>query len=145
MALAVTIRNVTDSINYRLQLNNVSVDYDRSALIAALPAGTNPLLIDLGFFKVTLSLEGIISRTGTALIDGGVTIADKDQLELAVRDWWNKIIRIDIPANASATTPTYDRYEVRIMRCKFTMDGAAESFWKYNLVGVGFLQAQGVT
>ena len=146
MALQVVLRRTDPSIiTYRLQAETVSVDYDRSAIVAPLPGGTSPLLLDLGQFKVSIVIEGWISRTGTDLTDGADPIPDKDDLELATRDWWSNGITIDVPSNVEAATPTRDRYQVRIMKFRAVLKGANENRWNYTLTCLGFLLTQGVT
>ena len=71
------------AVRYNLTATSISINYDRSgALAAVLPGATNPVLIDLGQFRVTINIEGFVAPTGgTPTADGANVIPTKDQLE----------------------------------------------------------------
>ena len=145
MALAVVLRrNTGGAVEYNLQANTVSIKYDRSALIVPLPGATDPRLIDLGQFKVSISIEGIVPVTGHSLVSA--TSPSKENLEdvLIGSGWFNQTIFIDVPRDPIATTPTRDRYTVKIINCHFEMKGAAEDRWNFSLTAVGFRSATAV-
>ncbi len=121
MALAITIVGGPGPITYRLQANTTKIFIGRDPLQAPLP-GADPILLDLGQLRPTITIEGIVEETSG--LDGAVIIPSKEQLEDAVEDWYNTTITVTING---------DSYVSKIKDCSFTVTAAAEDRWEYVL------------
>lgn len=117
-------------VSYRLQGTSVVIDYDRSgAVVSPLPARTSPLLLDLGFFKVSITITALVPETITTnLSDGGVDIANKGDLERFVTNYWSREMSVTISG---------DIYRIVILHCRFTQDATKENWWEcvINMAG----------
>jgi len=143
MALDVFLQRITKGANsgastiheqFKVQCQTLSVSYDRSPISAPLPGG-EVLLFDLGQTRVNISIDGITADTGTNVSEGGIMIADKDDLEkVAVNQlWWgtaSQIIRF-VASN--------DEYEVAIASLKFAMSAPIADRWTFNMSMTGKL------
>ena len=141
MALDVRLQRVTKGSNsgnstiheqYKLQAQSVSISYDRSPISAPLPGG-EVLLFDLGQTRVNISIDGIAGETGSDVSEGGIVIADKDDLEkVAIHsDWWGlgtQVIRFVV---------SDDEYEVHIASLKFGLMAPVIDRWTFNLSMTG--------
>ena len=114
---------------WKLQVSSCRIDYDRSPISASLPGNVNPLLLDLGQYRVNIQVEGITSETGTNQTDGGIPIMDKNHLEAAAQDWWNEDVRF---------TVSDDVYTVKVNAVSFTLQAALENRWTFRLQLTGF-------
>ncbi len=126
--------------NFRLQASRFVVTHDRSPIAAPLPAA-NPILIDLGQWKVDILIEGNCSFTGTNLSDDGVSIADRDNLEnmadsTETNDWHSNTITLTDSTEAS-TGASDVTYTVKVSRLRIEKTDA-QNFWNYQLQLVGF-------
>jgi hypothetical protein len=129
---------------FMLQADNINFSHDRSPIMIPL-AGTNPLFIDLGQWKVGIQIEGTASFPGTNLTDGSIAIADKDDLETivgnqdsifsgtSVKKWFNETITLTDTTNSIVST-----YEVKVSSLKLSRR-AANQFYSYTLSLVGKL------
>jgi len=129
---------------FMLQANNINFSHDRAPIMVPL-AGTNPLFIDLGQWKVAIQIEGAASFPGTNLTDGGVAIADKDDLETivgnqdsifsgtSVKKWFNETITLTDTTNSIVST-----YEVKVANLKISRR-ESQQFYSYTLSLVGKL------
>lgn len=145
MANALTISRTGGGSNlFRLQTTSFTVDHDRSPISAFLP-GANPLLIDLGQWRVRITIEGTASLPGTNLTDSGDAIADKDDLEIMAdstdgNPWHTQTITLTddtATANAGATTITYN---VKISRVRLEK-ADAKDFYNFTIHLVGFMNS----
>tara|TARA_B100000949_G_scaffold231046_1_gene242515 strand:+ start:447 stop:878 length:432 start_codon:yes stop_codon:yes gene_type:complete len=140
MALDIRIQRITKGANsgastiheqFKIQAQNFNVSYDRSPISAPLPGGV-VLLYDLGQTRVNVSLDGIAAETDTNISEGGIMIADKDDLEaIAItQNWWNGIIRV---------IALGDEYEVAISSVKFALMAPVITRWTFNISMTGKL------
>ena len=136
MALDTQIQIVTNrlvpasvQITWKIQCQSVRIDYDRSPISAPLPGNVNPLLLDLGQYRVNIQIEGVTSETGTNINDGGTPIMDKNNLESAVQDWWNEDVRF---------TVSDDIYTVKVQGASFSLAAALENRWTFRLQLTGY-------
>ena len=130
-------RTGTGANNFRLQSKRISISYERSPVVAALP-GVDPLLFDLGQWKVSIIIEGVASFPGTDLNDSdAVPIADKDDLEVlgdstASNPWHSQTITI-----TDNSAPTAVTYTIKISKIQLEkLD--AQSYYTFNLQAIGF-------
>jgi hypothetical protein len=129
-----TSANSTIHEQFKVQCQSLSVSYDRSPISAPLPGGA-VLLFDLGQTRVNVTIDGITADTGTNVSEGGIMIADKDDLEkIAVNQlWWgtaSQVIRF-VASN--------DEYEVAIASLKFAMSAPIADRWTFNMSMTGKL------
>lgn len=129
---------------FMLQATNINFSHERSPIMVPLP-GTNPLFIDLGQWKVSIQIEGTASIPGTNLTDGGIAIADKDDLEIivgnqdsvfsgtSVKKWYPETITLTDTTNSIVST-----YEVKVSNLKMSKR-AANNFYTFTLGLVGKL------
>jgi len=129
---------------FMLQANSVQYSHDRSPIMVPLP-GSNPLFIDMGQWKVSVMIEGTASLAGTNLSDGGIAIADKDDLEAmvgnqdsvfsgtSVKKWYPETITLTDTTNSIVST-----YEVKVSNLKMSKR-AANNFYTFTLGLVGKL------
>jgi hypothetical protein len=129
---------------FMLQATNINFSHERSPIMVPLP-GTNPLFIDLGQWKVSIQIEGTASIPGTNLTDGGIAIADKDDLEIivgnqdsvfsgtSVKKWYANTITLTDTTNSIAST-----YDVKVSGLKMSRR-AAQNFYTFTLSLVGKL------
>ena len=140
MALDILIQRITKGVNsgassiheqFKVQAQDFNVSYDRSPISAPLPGGV-VLLYDLGQTRVNVSMNGIAAETGTNVTEGGIMIADKNDLErVAVHeDWWSGIIRI---------IALGDEYHVAIASVKFGLQAPVINRWTFNISMTGTL------
>ena len=123
--------------DFKLQVTNLSITHDRSPIAVWLP-GSQPLLLDLGQWKVSIALEGTCNFAGTDLTDGGIPIADKDDLE-AIADptqttpWHSSTITLTDDTDSGAVV-----YTVKISSLKLTKRDVQNKY-DFTLTCVGFL------
>lgn len=140
MALDIQIQRITKGANsgastiheqFKIQAQDFNVSYDRSPISAPLPGGV-VLLYDLGQTRVNISVSGIAAETGTNVSEGGIMIADKDDLEnIAItQNWWAGIIRV---------IALSDEYHVAIASAKFALSAPVRNRWTFNLSMTGTL------
>ena len=140
MALDIRIQRITKGSNsgnstiheqFKLQAQDFNVSYDRSPISAPMPGGV-VLLYDLGQTRVNISMNGIASETGTNITEGGIMIADKDDLEtIAItQNWWSGTIRV---------IALGDEYHVAIASAKFALAAPVINRWTFNLSMTGTL------
>ena len=110
---------------FMLQATNINFSHERAPIMVPLPA-SNPLFIDLGQWKVSIQIEGTANIPGTNLTDGGIAIADKDDLETIATTtaWWNGIIRLKA---------LDDEYEVAVASAKFALMAPVIDRWTFNM------------
>ena len=140
MALDIRIQGITKGTNsgnsviheqFKIQAQDFNVSYDRSPISAPLPGGV-VLLYDLGQTRVNISMNGIASETGTNISEGGIMIADKDDLEtIAItQTWWNGVKRV---------VALGDEYLVAIASVKFGLSAPVINRWTFNISMTGTL------
>jgi len=140
MGLDILIQRITKGSNsgastiheqFKVQAQDFNVSYDRSPISAPLPGGV-VLLYDLGQTRVNVSLNGIAAETDTNISEGGIMIADKDDLEaIAItQNWWNGIIRV---------IALGDEYEVKLASIKFALMAPIITRWTFNMSMTGKL------
>ena len=129
---------------FMLQATNINFSHERAPIMIPL-AGTNPLFIDLGQWKVSIQIEGTTSLAGTNLSDGGIAIADKDDLETivgnqdsvfsgtSVQKWYANTITLTDTTNSIVST-----YDVKVSGLKMSRR-AAQDFYTFTLSLVGKL------
>jgi hypothetical protein len=139
MALAIKISKSSGGgiDDYLLQTKSLSITHQRSPIAAPMP-GSDPLLIDLGQWKATIVVSGTARFTGTNESEGGIAIADRDDLETiadptATNVWHDKTITLtdntDSPAKA---------YTVKISSLKLDKAETTD-FYNFTLSMVGHL------
>jgi len=126
-----TSGNSTVHEQYKVQAQDFNVSYDRSPISAPLPGG-EVLLFDLGQTRVNISISGIASETGTNNTEGGIAIADKDDLEtIAISEtWWNGTIRLKA---------LDDEYHVAVAAAKFALMAPVIDRWTFNMSLTGMV------
>ena len=140
MALDIKIQRITKGANsgastiheqFKIQSQDFNVSYDRSPISAPLPGGV-VLLYDLGQTRINISLSGIAAESGTNVSEGGIMIADKDDLEdIAItQNWWAGIIRV---------VALGDEYHVAIASAKFALTAPVTNRWTFNMSMTGTL------
>lgn len=140
MALDIRIQRITKGNNsgastiheqFKVQAQDFNVSYDRSPISAPLPGGV-VLLYDLGQTRVNIAMNGIASETGTNITEGGIMIADKDDLEniSITENWWSGIIRV---------IALGDEYHVAIASVKFGLAAPVINRWTFNISMTGTL------
>ena len=140
MALDIRIQRITKGANsgastiheqFKIQAQSFNVSYDRSPISAPLPGGV-VLLYDLGQTRVNVSMDGIAAETDTNISEGGIMIADKDDLEaIAItQNWWNGVKRV---------LALGDEYEVAISSVKFGLQAPVTNRWTFNISMTGKL------
>ena len=143
MALDIFLQRITKGNNsgastvheqFKIQCQSLSVSYDRSPISAPLPGG-EVLLFDLGQTRVNVNIDGITADTGTNGSEGGIMIADKDDLERVSihQDWWGTASQV-IRFKASD-----DEYEVQIASLKISMMAPITDRWTFNMSMTGKL------
>jgi len=143
MALDIFLQRITKGNNsgastvheqFKIQCQTLSVSYDRSPISAPLPGG-EVLLFDLGQTRVNVTIDGITADTGTNVSEGGIMIADKDDLERVAihQDWWGTASQV-IRFKASD-----DEYEVQIASLKISMMAPVTDRWTFNMSMTGKL------
>jgi len=143
MALDIFLQRITKGNNsgastiheqFKVQCQTLSVSYDRSPISAPLPGG-EVLLFDLGQTRVNVTIDGIASDTGTNKTEGGINIADKDDLERVAihEDWWGTATQV---IRFIAST---DEYEVAVSSLKFAMSAPIADRWTFNMSMTGKL------
>ena len=134
MGLDIRIQRITKGANsgastiheqFKIQAQNFNVSYDRSPISAPLPGGV-VLLYDLGQTRVNVSMDGIAAETDTNISEGGIMIADKDDLEtIAISEtWWNGTIRL---------VALSDEYHVAVAAAKFALMAPVIDRWTFNI------------
>ena len=120
-----TSENSTVHEQFKVQAQDFNVSYDRSPISAPLPGG-EVLLFDLGQTRVNVSISGITGETGTNNTEGGIAIADKDDLEtIAISEtWWNGTIRL---------VALSDEYHVAVAAAKFALMAPVIDRWTFNI------------
>jgi len=145
MALAFTITNSSGPTSFRLQVTRVVISHTRAPVAAPLP-GNDPLLIDLGQWKCNITLEGTAPEIGTNLTEGGVSIAEHNDLESmadpnASPNWYsNNITLTDDSDRNAGTNPVYT---VKIAGLTLSKQ-EAHNFWSFTMNFVGFLSTPGL-
>jgi len=140
MALDIRIQRITKGNNsaastiheqFKIQAQSFNVSYDRSPISAPLPGGV-VLLYDLGQTRVNVSMDGVAAETDTNITEGGIMIADKDDLEaIAItQNWWNGVKRV---------LALGDEYEVAISSVKFGLQAPVTNRWTFNISMTGKL------
>ena len=143
MALDIFLQRITKGNNsgastvheqFKIQCQTLSVSYYRSPISAPLPGG-EVLLFDLGQTRVNVTIDGITADTGTNVSEGGIMIADKDDLERVAihQDWWGTASQV-IRFKASD-----DEYEVQIASLKISMMAPVTDRWTFNMSMTGKL------
>ena len=117
---------------YILQCQSVTVSYDRSPISAPLPGG-EVLMFDLGQTRVNVAIDGIATDTGTNITQGGLMIADKDDLERIATNsvWWS------VGGRSIRFVASGDEYEVAIASLKFSMSAPIVDRWMFNMSMTG--------
>ena len=140
MALDIQIQRITKGNNsgastiheqFKVQAQSFNVSYDRSPISAPLPGG-EVLLFDLGQTRVNVSMDGIAAESGTNITEGGIMIADKDDLEnIAITEnWWRGTIRV---------IALGDEYHLAVGSVKFGLQAPVINRWTFNMSFTGKL------
>jgi len=140
MALDIRIQRITKGADsgastiheqFKIQAQDFNVSYDRSPISAPLPGGV-VLLYDMGQTRVNISVSGIAAETDTNISEGGIMIADKDDLEAVAitQNWWAGIIRV---------IALGDEYHVAIASAKFSLAAPVRNRWTFNMSMTGTL------
>ena len=117
---------VIDSNEFWLQIESMSFMHDRTPIVSTLPE-VEPILIDLGQWKVNIKLEGVADKTRTSLQEtiSGVKIAQRHDLEniggsgilVGSADWHvieNNIVLRDYSDNYDNTEDSIRKYIVKV-------------------------------
>ena len=126
MALSVTLTSLTPANTYRLPVEEYSFEIVRSPLQSPLYANIDPIIYDLGQFRPSITVAGIIEATTKT--DGGVTIPSKDLLEDFSRATYNDTITIAL--NFGGVTDTYTG---KISRLRLVAKGSTDGWWDFVL------------
>jgi len=126
-----TSENSTIHDQFKVQAQDFNVSYDRSPISAPLPGG-EVLLFDLGQTRVNISISGVTGETGTDNTEGGIDIADKDDLETIATSetWWNGTIRL---------VALSDEYHVAVASAKFALMAPVIDRWTFNMSLTGMI------
>jgi hypothetical protein len=126
MALNVTMSgNSSSAKTYSLKVNSARISYDRSPLVAPMPGGVDPIILDLGQFRVKIVLEGTVPVSGTES-DGTNDIPSKVELEDLLTNplWYAANITFVIGG---------DSYIAKIASCAFSLEASKEEWWTFNM------------
>jgi hypothetical protein len=123
--------------DFKLKAVDMVVDHDRSPISAPIPY-TNPILIDLGQWKVNITISGKCDFPGTDQSEGGVAIADMDDLvqmadSSSANPWHSNTITL-----TDTTSTTTLTYTVKIGGVKIEKRDAQE-YYSFTLKLVGFM------
>jgi hypothetical protein len=127
--------------NYALGAESIRITHSGSPIVAVLP-GADPLLLNLGQWKVTIVIDGIANKTATDLSDGSVSIADKDDLE-AMADptitdsWFDETVTI----HDETVAGSFATYTVQIASIALSKDDVRD-YWHFNMQAIGKLASQ---
>jgi len=139
MALAIKISNDSGAgvTAYMLKASSLKIQHARSPIAIPMP-GTDPILLDLGQWKLNITVTGDTDFTGHDENDGAIAIADRDDLEYilnptSTNSWHDQVITLTDDTNSGATT-----YTVKISG--LTLEKAdAKDYYTFTLAMVGFL------
>lgn len=131
MALDVSITSdgtggVIAPLTYRLQTEVVEISWNRSPIIIPIP-NVDPQLLDLGQRTVAIRIDGIAEDTGATLTEGGVDVADKQDLERITETWFPSVITFTVSGEV---------YTVKVQSLRLTLS-AAKEVWDYTLQLIG--------
>jgi hypothetical protein len=136
--LAINVAHTgSPSKSFNLDAKEIKISHQRSPILAPMPA-SDPLLIDLGQWKSTITITGICNFSGTNQTDtGGTTIADRDDLEDMVNPgittpWYNEDITLTDSTNGGNAT-----YIVKISSLTLEKTGA-NTWYNFTLTCVGY-------
>jgi len=138
MALDILLQRITKGTNsanstvheqFKVQVQDLNISYDRSPIAAPLPGG-EVVLFDLGQTRVNISTSGIAAETGTNITESGIMIADKDDIaKMATHeDWYTGIIRLKIQS---------EEYELKIASAKLGLQAPVTTRWTFNISMTG--------
>ncbi len=114
---------------YSMQVNNLVIQGDKNPLAIPLPSNAQQILIDLGFSRFTIQIQGLVDET--AGTDGANTVPNKENLEDFCLSNHTQDRTIEITASGSADP---DVYGINIRSLRFTLTAAQENRWEYLLV-----------
>lgn len=127
MALSIVLIGGSPSVTYRLTANTWRIDYTRTPINTPLPGNNDPLLVDLGYFRPVITIEGILRVA--AQTEGGVTIpAKRDVEDTIVRSWWNTTIQTRITIGTQT-----DQYVCKVLSCSIETSAGRDDSWTYRL------------
>ena len=129
MALAVTITRSSGSPSIlALQAESFKVAYQRGPIQVPIPAGVDPILIDLGQFRPSVVISGTIRSVQDPTTDGTNTLFTKRTLEDLVTDQQHdRTITVSI-----VTEGLTDNYVAKVSSLNLEIMGGRE-FWSYTL------------
>ncbi len=122
---------------FNLQTIDVVINHQRAPILFTLPGG-DPIMLDLGQWKTTITLSGIADFTGTNKLDGVVPIADRNDLE-AMADpevpnaWYDQTILLTDNTDSNGTI-----YTVKIATVKLEKKDVRD-YYDFTLSCLGFL------
>ena len=132
MALSVQIStNSTPNITYALQTDDITLDYTRGPLQVPI-SGRDPHLMDLGFFRPSVILSGVVKQDATET-DGGISIPDKRDLEDFVEGTsgtpaiYSSTITLAVTFDSQT-----DNYVGKISKCTFTRR-EGQTVWDFKM------------
>ena len=133
MTLAITL--AVGVTTYALKTEKFSESIERNPIIIGMPASgtsTEPVQIDLGFFKNKISFEGIVDDIDS--LDGATPIPSKNELESFVLDnaGSNMTLTVFYENNLGGTNT--NTYTVNLLSCSFERIAAQENRWIYKAI-----------
>ena len=133
MALSIEITDGTS--NFRLKTSNFIIDHKREPLAQPIPGASNPvpIFIDIGQHILTITIEGQAEETDTNASEGGVNVADRDDLE-TMSENWGDTETVTITDNAP---PTARIYTVKLNRIRLERKGG-EAYFIFTITAEGY-------
>jgi len=139
MALALKLSRTGDSgvTAYMLKAISLKIQHIRSPIAIPLP-GEAPMLLDLGQWKLNITVSGDTDFTGHDENDGAIAIADRDDLEFIfdpteTNSWHNETITFTDDTNSNAVTYTVKMAQLTLEKVD------AKDYYTFTLSMVGFL------
>ena len=124
---------------FNLAASNIVISHVRAPIVAPLP-GSDPLILDLGQWKTTVTVTGRAEFTGTNKLDGTIPIADRDDFENMVdpligNPWFDETITLTDNTDSGGTT-----YTVKISTVKLEKIDV-KKYYEFTISCIGFLVA----
>ena len=134
MPLNILIDRTTLGAGNRLLLKaeNITIQHVRKPFLIPIPA-TDARTMDLGYRSVNITVTGVASETGTNGVEGGINIADRDDLELVAGSWGEEgeIVQIsDLEVSPARV------YDVKIQSISLSRE-SPQILWKFTIQTIG--------
>lgn len=122
---------------FNLQAKDVNINHQRAPILIPLP-GNDPIMLDLGQWKTTITISGIADFSGTDNLDGVIPIADRNDLESMAdpevpNPWYDQTILLTDSSDSAGTV-----YTVKIAAIKLEKKDVRQ-YYDFTLSCLGFL------